>query len=60
MSELPTYQYDGAISSYLSAHHPAAGGGEEFPQTISLGFEKAQSLRYGENPHQKAAYYREA
>ncbi|MDP6379703.1 MAG: bifunctional phosphoribosylaminoimidazolecarboxamide formyltransferase/IMP cyclohydrolase [Phycisphaerae bacterium] len=55
-----THQYDGAISSYLSAHHPAAGGAKEFPQTISLGFEKVQSLRYGENPHQKAAYYREA
>jgi phosphoribosylaminoimidazolecarboxamide formyltransferase/IMP cyclohydrolase len=33
--------------------------GEGLPETLSLAFEKAQDLTYGENPHQRAAYYRE-
>ena len=54
-------QYDAAISNYLSAretesahHHPA-----EFPSVLSQQWVKVQDMRYGENPHQNAAYYRE-
>jgi phosphoribosylaminoimidazolecarboxamide formyltransferase/IMP cyclohydrolase len=54
-----TARYDGAISNYLTAG--AAGGSEcaakSFPATLNFQFEKIQDLRYGENPHQGAAYY---
>ena len=46
-----TARYDGAIASWL-------GGREEFPDLLTLQFEKIDDLRYGENPHQKAAAYR--
>jgi phosphoribosylaminoimidazolecarboxamide formyltransferase/IMP cyclohydrolase len=46
-----TARYDGAIASYL-------GGREDFPDLLTLQFEKLDDLRYGENPHQKAASYR--
>jgi phosphoribosylaminoimidazolecarboxamide formyltransferase/IMP cyclohydrolase len=52
-----TARYDSMVSSYLLAHHAIAG--EPFPQVLPLVFEKAQDLRYGENPHQLAAFYRE-
>jgi phosphoribosylaminoimidazolecarboxamide formyltransferase/IMP cyclohydrolase len=54
-----TAAYDAAIARYLELE--AAGpdldslGG--FPATLSLSWKKAQALRYGENPHQKAALY---
>ena len=44
-----TSAYDAAISNFLLD--------EEMPKYLSLSYEKAMSLRYGENPHQKAAYY---
>jgi len=44
-----TAAYDAAISSYLLA--------EDFPQFLESSYEKVMDLRYGENPHQKAAYY---
>ncbi|MCK4327158.1 MAG: bifunctional phosphoribosylaminoimidazolecarboxamide formyltransferase/IMP cyclohydrolase [Candidatus Diapherotrites archaeon] len=47
-----TARYDTIISNYL--------GEEELPETLNLTFDKIQKLRYGENPHQKAAFYREA
>ncbi|MCB1189646.1 MAG: bifunctional phosphoribosylaminoimidazolecarboxamide formyltransferase/IMP cyclohydrolase [Leptospiraceae bacterium] len=47
-----TAVYDSAISSYLQQVR-----NEKFPKYISLGFQKKQNLRYGENPHQEAAYY---
>jgi phosphoribosylaminoimidazolecarboxamide formyltransferase/IMP cyclohydrolase len=53
-----TAQYDGAISNYLTALD-AAGGRSRFPQRLNLQFERAQPLRYGENPHQEAAFYRD-
>lgn len=53
-----TARYDGAISNYLGRTGPD-GKLREFPDTLTLQFEKAQNLRYGENPHQKAAFYRE-
>ena len=34
-------------------------GGEPFPEELTLTFEKVQQMRYGENPHQKGAFYRE-
>ncbi len=51
-----TALYDTMVASYLSAQHelPAA----QFPQTLACVFERAQELRYGENPHQAAAFYR--
>jgi phosphoribosylaminoimidazolecarboxamide formyltransferase/IMP cyclohydrolase len=52
-----TARYDGAISNYLGTMLP--GGTQEFPETFTMQFVKAQELRYGENPHQKAAFYRE-
>src|SRR6185369_17788856 len=50
-----TAAYDGAISNYLGARL----GGEvaEYPATFTLQVKKAQDLRYGENPHQSAAFY---
>ncbi len=48
-----TSQYDSAIYSYLA---PSSG---EFPATLNLTFEKVQDLRYGENPHQQAAFYKD-
>ena len=51
-----TSQYDGAIYNYLSGQ-----GGEKgeagLPSGLSLSLKKVQDLRYGENPHQKAAFY---
>ncbi|MDR2355350.1 MAG: bifunctional phosphoribosylaminoimidazolecarboxamide formyltransferase/IMP cyclohydrolase [Clostridiales Family XIII bacterium] len=48
-----TAAYDAMIAAYLRAQ---IGAG--LPDKLTLTFEKAQELRYGENPHQKAAYYR--
>jgi phosphoribosylaminoimidazolecarboxamide formyltransferase / IMP cyclohydrolase len=53
-----TAHYDGAISNYLTAVD-ASGGRVSFPGRLSLQFERAQALRYGENPHQQAAFYRD-
>jgi len=50
-----TAAYDTLISQYLAKEL----GDIELPDQLSLTFEKQQSLRYGENPHQKAAFYRE-
>jgi phosphoribosylaminoimidazolecarboxamide formyltransferase/IMP cyclohydrolase len=49
-----TAAYDALIAQYLSNL-----AGEEFPDSLTLTYEKAQDLRYGENPHQQAAFYRE-
>jgi phosphoribosylaminoimidazolecarboxamide formyltransferase/IMP cyclohydrolase len=56
-----TAQYDGAIANYLSAlgddlDHKSRSA---FPETLHLAFEKVQEMRYGENPHQSAAFYRD-
>ncbi len=51
-----TARYDGAIANYLGRVN-ADGTRIEFPRTINLQFTKAQEMRYGENPHQKAAFY---
>lgn len=50
-----TARYDAAISNYLGSVEPK----QDFPETFSIQFKKAQDLRYGENPHQRAAFYRD-
>jgi phosphoribosylaminoimidazolecarboxamide formyltransferase/IMP cyclohydrolase len=54
-----TAQYDGAIANYLGSVQPE-GEANPYPPTLSLQFERVQTMRYGENPHQAAAFYREA
>ncbi|HIJ89137.1 MAG TPA: bifunctional phosphoribosylaminoimidazolecarboxamide formyltransferase/IMP cyclohydrolase [Desulfuromonadales bacterium] len=51
-----TAAYDGAISNYLGSRL-IPGEVQEYPPTFSLQVKKAQDLRYGENPHQSAAFY---
>jgi len=53
-----TAAYDAAISNYLTATD-ASGAHVDFPDQINLNYAKVQDLRYGENPHQQAAFYRE-
>ncbi len=62
-----TAAYDGMISNYLSAlvpeaenHGASVPARLPFPATFNLQVEKVQDMRYGENPHQAAAFYREA
>jgi phosphoribosylaminoimidazolecarboxamide formyltransferase/IMP cyclohydrolase len=54
-----TSRYDAAIYSYLKNYFQAEAEPAGFPQALNLAFEKIQELRYGENPHQKAAFYKE-
>ncbi len=50
-----TAHYDTLIANYLRDK----AGIEKYPKTLSMTFEKVQDMRYGENPHQKAAFYKE-
>ncbi len=50
-----TADYDHAINDYLSSHTAPSKG--VFPDHLSVRFAKKQMLRYGENPHQQAAFY---
>lgn len=50
-----TSHYDTLIAKYLRDRL----GEDAFPETLSLTFEKVQEMRYGENPHQKAVFYKE-
>jgi phosphoribosylaminoimidazolecarboxamide formyltransferase/IMP cyclohydrolase len=52
-----TARYDTMVANYLQAKNPAPGS--DYPQALPLVFEKVQDLRYGENPHQSAAFYRD-
>ena len=54
-----TARYDGAIANYLGTIQPD-GSKLTFPRTFNSQFLKAQEMRYGENPHQNAAFYVEA
>jgi phosphoribosylaminoimidazolecarboxamide formyltransferase/IMP cyclohydrolase len=54
-----TAAYDGAISNYLTARSGDGSAAEAFPERLNVQLELAQALRYGENPHQKAAFYRD-
>ncbi|MCK9532868.1 MAG: bifunctional phosphoribosylaminoimidazolecarboxamide formyltransferase/IMP cyclohydrolase [Gammaproteobacteria bacterium] len=51
-----TARYDGAIANYLGAI-VENGKAEGFPRTFNVQYAKAQGMRYGENPHQQAAFY---
>ncbi|MCH4184281.1 MAG: bifunctional phosphoribosylaminoimidazolecarboxamide formyltransferase/IMP cyclohydrolase [Eggerthellaceae bacterium] len=59
-----TGAYDTAIATWMAQQVQAAGNAteahedDEFPEHLTLELSKAQDLRYGENPHQKAAFYR--
>jgi len=53
-----TAAYDSAISNYLTTI-ASDGTKSEFPAQINFNFAKVQDMRYGENPHQNAAFYRE-
>ncbi|MDE2082139.1 MAG: bifunctional phosphoribosylaminoimidazolecarboxamide formyltransferase/IMP cyclohydrolase [Burkholderiales bacterium] len=62
-----TAAYDGMISNYLSALQPGAEDNgaaipvrEPYPAVYTLQLSKTQDMRYGENPHQSAAFYRDA
>ncbi|WP_330404408.1 bifunctional phosphoribosylaminoimidazolecarboxamide formyltransferase/IMP cyclohydrolase [Vallitalea okinawensis] len=50
-----TAHYDTLIADYMRKKR----GDESYPETLSLTFQKVQDLRYGENPHQKAAFYKQ-
>jgi len=56
-----TARYDGAIANYLGAviEHPGHRN-EGLPRTFNIQLEKRQGMRYGENPHQQAAFYVES
>ena len=58
-----TARYDGMIANYLGKIRFDESEEivmDEFPRTINLQFDKAQEMRYGENPHQNAAFYTES
>ncbi|MFO7766932.1 MAG: bifunctional phosphoribosylaminoimidazolecarboxamide formyltransferase/IMP cyclohydrolase [Pelovirga sp.] len=50
-----TAAYDGAISNWLGQR--TAGEATDFPVSLTLQYQHRQGMRYGENPHQKAAFY---
>lgn len=55
-----TSGYDAAIARFLAGEESAEGAeGTSFPRHLLLAFEKIQDLRYGENAHQRGAFYRE-
>ena len=51
-----TAAYDGAISNYLTARDSGGENVRHFPERLNIQFELEQALRYGENPHQQAAF----
>jgi phosphoribosylaminoimidazolecarboxamide formyltransferase/IMP cyclohydrolase len=53
-----TAAYDGAIANHFG--RLVNPGSENFPRTFNTQFFKTQEMRYGENPHQRAAFYKEA
>lgn len=54
-----TADYDAAIAQYFAARIVGEGQGE-LPQTLSLQLKKTRTLRYGENPHQRAAFFEQS
>lgn len=54
-----TARYDSIIANYLGTVDEKSKEKYEFPDTLNLNYVKAQSLRYGENPHQSASFYKE-
>jgi len=53
-----TARYDSGISNYLTSL-TESGERQAYPERLQVAFDKVQDLRYGENPHQNAAFYRE-
>ena len=53
-----TAAYDGMIANHFGSL--TEGGSPRYPRTFNLQLQKVQEMRYGENPHQSAAFYREA
>jgi phosphoribosylaminoimidazolecarboxamide formyltransferase/IMP cyclohydrolase len=53
-----TAAYDGAIANHFGKRVP--GGSDNFARTFNTQFHRVQEMRYGENPHQQAAFYVEA
>ena len=53
-----TAAYDGMIANHFG--RLTEGGSEQYPRTFNLQLEKVQEMRYGENPHQSAAFYRDS
>jgi len=53
-----TARYDGAIANYLGAMN-LDGEQADFPDTLNLQYRQVQTMRYGENPHQRAAFFSE-
>ncbi len=53
-----TAAYDGAIANWLTARD-ATGAAHGWPDAIHISGDKVQEMRYGENPHQSAAFYRD-
>jgi len=53
-----TAGYDGAVANYLGGR-TADNDNADFPRTFNAQFVKVQDMRYGENPHQRAAFYAE-
>ncbi|MEI7531752.1 MAG: bifunctional phosphoribosylaminoimidazolecarboxamide formyltransferase/IMP cyclohydrolase [Betaproteobacteria bacterium] len=56
-----TAQYDGLIANYLTSLNDERQHVSRslFPHSLNLSFDRVQELRYGENPHQSAAFYRD-
>jgi phosphoribosylaminoimidazolecarboxamide formyltransferase/IMP cyclohydrolase len=54
-----TAAYDGAIAAYLTSLEGTGDERSAFPATLTLQWERVAELRYGENPHQAAAFYRD-
>ena len=52
-----TAAYDGVIAAELGTRFDASGAGDAFPAELTLRLQRARELRYGENPHQRAALY---
>jgi len=52
-----TAKYDAAISNYLGKRIEELDSPQKFPESYTIQFKKVQTMRYGENPHQDAAFY---
>ncbi|MEI6915199.1 MAG: bifunctional phosphoribosylaminoimidazolecarboxamide formyltransferase/IMP cyclohydrolase, partial [Armatimonadota bacterium] len=55
-----TAAYDAAITNWMSRNLQQEKPQERFPQSLVMSFDRLQSLRYGENPHQTGAFYRDS
>lgn len=52
-----TARYDAVVAEYLREHE--TNKSDDFPETVTLSFKKTTDMRYGENPHQHAAFYKD-